>query len=72
MTHTCHWPGCNQPVQPRFWGCYRHWRKLPAHLRERIWAYYRRGQEIDQKPSPEYIAVAREVQEWCEAHPEVR
>ena len=38
--------------------------KLPLRLRNRIWATYRAGQEIDKRPSESYLAVAMEVQEW--------
>jgi hypothetical protein len=62
--HHCHWPGCNQQVAPARWGCRAHWFALPKHLRDRIWRAYRPGQERDQKPSAEYVTVAREVQAW--------
>lgn len=62
--HVCHWPGCTEQVTPAKWGCRRHWFMLPKVLRDKIWATFRPGQERDMKPSPEYVAVAREVQEW--------
>lgn len=62
--HTCHWPGCSVPVEPKYWGCRDHWFALPGHLRGRIWTHYRPGQEISKKPSPEYVAAARAVQDW--------
>lgn len=62
--HHCHWPGCPERVPPAKWGCKRHWMMLPEYLRDRIWAAYRPGQEKDMRPSREYLAVAREVQEW--------
>lgn len=62
--HTCHWPGCETPVPPQMWGCKGHWFTLPKALRDRIWATYRRGQEITKSPSPEYIEAALAVQEW--------
>lgn len=62
--HFCHWPGCQTPVEPRFWGCRVHWFKLPGNLRSKIWATYRAGQEITKTPSEEYLAAAAEVQEW--------
>lgn len=46
------------------WGCKPHWFSLPKPLRDRIWATYRRGQEIRKDPSPEYIRVAQDVQHW--------
>lgn len=62
--HTCHWPGCGKSVPPAMWGCKTHWFKLPARLRAKVWATFKPGQEITKTPSPEYLAVAREVQEW--------
>lgn len=62
--HTCHWPGCYLYVPPKMWGCRNHWYKLPKKLRDKVWENYRSGQEIDKKPSAEYLAVAKEVQEW--------
>jgi hypothetical protein len=62
--HHCHWPGCDQPVPPAMWGCKRHWFKLPKRLRDRIWATFRPGQEVNMTPSDEYLAVATEVQKW--------
>jgi hypothetical protein len=64
MTHHCHWPGCERAVPPRLWGCREHWYRLPSHLRKRIWATYRPGQEIDKDPSSDYIAAAKAVQKW--------
>lgn len=64
MSHTCHWPGCQAEVPPRFWGCLKHWRKLPGHLRARILNAYRPGQEIDKRPSVEYVEAAKAVQQW--------
>ena len=62
--HTCHWPGCPKEVPPAMWGCKLHWFALPKHLRDRIWATYRPGQEITKTPSPAYLEAAREVQAW--------
>lgn len=68
--HTCHWPGCQRPVPPAMWGCRDHWFSLPKYLRDEIWRTYRRGQEITKDPSPEYIEVARRVQDWIHARNE--
>lgn len=65
--HHCHWPGCEKQVPPAMWGCVTHWFKLPLHLRSKIWEAYRPGQEQDARPSAEYIAVAKEVQEWIKS-----
>lgn len=66
--HTCHWPGCDKRVPPKLWGCRLHWYALPKDLRDRIWQTYRPGQEIDKRPSTEYIAVAKDVQNWIIAN----
>ncbi len=65
MGHHCHWPGCRKEVPPKLWGCKRHWFMLPLYLRNKIWAAYRPGQEITKDPSPEYLAAAGEVRQWC-------
>lgn len=62
--HHCHWPGCNASVPPALWGCYKHWMMLPKHLRDKVWAAYRPGQEVNMTPSVEYLEVAEEVQKW--------
>ena len=66
--HHCHWPGCPRSVPPAMWGCYEHWMRLPKHLRDKVWAAYRPGQEIDMRPSREYLDVAEEVQTWIRTH----
>lgn len=66
--HECHWPGCDRQVPPAAWGCQTHWYKLPKALRTRIWKAFRPGQEKTKTPSAEYIAVAREAQDWIAAH----
>jgi hypothetical protein len=50
------------------WGCYYHWMKLPKSLRDKIWAAYRIGQEKTMTPSREYLAAAREAQEWIRSN----
>lgn len=62
--HACHWPGCGRQVPPAMWGCRAHWYKLPAHLRTLIWRTYRPGQEIDGRPSRDYVTAARAVRKW--------
>ncbi len=63
-SHTCHWPGCTEQVKPAVWGCRTHWYRLPIDLRNKVWRAYRAGQEETMTPSAEYVAVAREVQEY--------
>jgi hypothetical protein len=67
-THFCHWPSCRHQVPARLWGCKKHWFTLPEMIRHRISRAYRQGQEIDKTPSLEYIAVAREAQEWIQKY----
>ena len=64
MAHRCHWPGCEVEVEPKFWGCWPHWRSLPKRLQDRIWKAYRRGQEVTKTPSAEYVQAAKDVQAW--------
>lgn len=66
-THQCSWPGCTTMVPVKMWGCRPHWYKLPAVLRNKIWAAYRPGQETDGRIGREYAEVYREVQEWIAA-----
>jgi hypothetical protein len=66
--HTCHWPGCGKQVPPAMWGCKTHWFRLPAILRAKVWRAYSPGQEERMDPSPEYLKIAHEVQEWINAN----
>jgi hypothetical protein len=50
------------------WGCSKHWFTLPVELRNRVWAAYFPGQEIDMTPSETYLEVADEVQRWIRQH----
>ena len=65
--HHCHWPGCDKQVPPAMWGCKAHWFALPRALRNKIWATYAPGQEVNLTPSAAYLEVAHEVQEWIKA-----
>jgi hypothetical protein len=38
--------------------CANHWRMVPEVVRQLIWNHYREGQEIDKRPSTDYIATA--------------
>jgi hypothetical protein len=66
-SHHCHWPGCEAQVPPAMWGCKPHWFSLPRGLRDRIWRAYQPGQERTMRPSAEYIAAAKAVQDWIVA-----
>lgn len=65
MSHRCHWPNCKTDVEARFWGCLLHWSRLPADIKRGIWLHYRPGQEIDKKPSAEYVDIALKAREWA-------
>jgi len=56
--HRCHAIGCTVAVEPRIFMCRRHWRMVPRDVRKAIWANYRPGQEIDKRPTREYLRVA--------------
>ncbi len=59
--HTCHAKGCEVPVPPRMLMCYWHWRRVPRALQRQVWATYRPGQEVDKRPSEEYLAAMRDA-----------
>lgn len=56
--HVCHAYGCTTPVPPKMLMCPPHWRMVPQALKNAVWRYYRPGQEIDKKPSRQYLAAA--------------
>ena len=68
--HHCHWPGCGEQVPPAMWGCKTHWFRLPKALRDRIWATFAPGQEVDMTPSAAYLRVADDVQRWIKEQTE--
>lgn len=55
--HFCHATGCNMEVPPKLLMCLKHWRMVPREMRAAVWRHYRPGQEIDKKPSREYLVV---------------
>jgi len=67
MSHLCHRPTCQVQVPPKLLACRPHWFQLPKHIRARIWATYRPGQENDKRPSPAYLAVVKEALAFWEA-----
>lgn len=71
--HACHWPsGCTTQVKPNMWGCSKHWFLLPRHLRNKVYATYRPGQEIDNRsPSMQYIRVLEEIRVWVKENEEL-
>lgn len=61
MSHVCHAKGCSVPVPPKLLMCRKHWRLVPRALQRQVWAHYRAGQEIDKRPTMEYLDVADEA-----------
>lgn len=55
MKHTCHARGCAREIPPQLLMCSVHWRLVPTPNRLEVWKHYRNGQEIDKRPSPEYL-----------------
>lgn len=57
--HTCHAVGCGRAVPPRLVMCNRHWRMVPRQLQREVWRHYRKGQEIDKRPTLAYLIAQR-------------
>lgn len=72
MKHHCHWPTCTKEVPPAMWGCRTHWFTLPKSIRDKIWATYRPGQEIDKNPSDEYMEAFEEAYNWATEYEQKR
>lgn len=66
--HGCHWPGCDKKVPPAMWGCRHHWFSLPKPIRDEIWKTYRPGQELDKRPSAEYMKAAEAARAYIFQH----
>lgn len=56
--HACHHPRCTKQVPPHLFACSVHWFSLPIRLRNAILRTYRKGQEVDKRPSDEYKHAA--------------
>ena len=59
MPHACHALGCNFPVPPELFMCFKHWTMIPEHLQKAIKKHYRHGQCKDRKPSQAWIEAAK-------------
>lgn len=57
--HLCHAMGCAREVPPALLMCLRHWRLVPREIQRLVWKHYRKGQEIDKRPSKEYLEVMK-------------
>lgn len=72
--HLCHAVGCNIRIPPNRLMCAYHWYMVPPVLRRGVWRTYRPGQEVDKRPSKDYLDVAREAINYVareEGQPEV-
>jgi hypothetical protein len=58
MDHPCHAVDCKTQVHPRFLMCPRHWGMVSARTKRLVWSTYRKGQEVDKRPSREYLAAS--------------
>lgn len=61
MPHLCHAKNCTIAVPPRLLMCIRHWRMVPLDIQRLVWKHYRPGQEIDKRPTREYLAVMQQA-----------
>lgn len=61
IKHLCHARGCPIAVPPKLLMCIRHWRMVPRDIQRRVWAHYRPGQEIDKRPTRQYLEVMNEA-----------
>ena len=59
IIHCCPMPGCGRPIKAKFVLCADHWHTFPKEIQTRVWRHFRRGQDLDDKPSREYIAAAQ-------------
>lgn len=55
MPHYCHATGCQTQVKPSLLMCKKHWSLVPDEIQKEVWKHYRKGQEVDKKPSEEYL-----------------
>ncbi len=57
MSHLCHANNCIKEVPPKMFMCLKHWKMVPKNVQADIWKNYRRGQEIDKRPTKRYLYV---------------
>ena len=46
-------------VDPQYLMCRPHWTRVPKSLADTVWSTYRHGQEVDKRPSREYLTAAK-------------
>lgn len=56
--HFCHAVNCTKIVAPKMLMCFQHWRMVPKPLQQAVWAHYRPGQEVDKRPTSDYLDAA--------------
>jgi len=56
--HRCHAADCNVTVPPKLLFCLRHWKMLDISKQRLVWFTYRKGQEVDKRPSKAYLAAS--------------
>ena len=59
--HVCHADRCTKAIAPAFLMCPMHWRMVPAEIQRRIWLLYRPGQEVDKRPTGQYMTAMKEA-----------
>lgn len=57
--HSCHATGCKKAVRPALLMCLPHWRMVPKDIQKLVWKNYRPGQEVDKRPTREYLEVMK-------------
>lgn len=61
--HYCHADGCRERVPPKMLMCKKHWKMVPQHLKDEVWAHYQPGQERLDDTSPaisgDYLEAAQ-------------
>ena len=55
--HCCHAYACPVVVPAKMLMCLKHWRMVPQSTQRLVWKHYRPGQEVDKRPSKEYLEV---------------
>ena len=58
MSHHCHAIDCETDVPPAMQMCKRHWGMVPKFRQRAVWNSYRKGQEVDKRPSAQYLYAA--------------
>jgi hypothetical protein len=48
--------------------CRQHWFALPPEIRKLIWRTYRPGQEVDKRPSREYLDAFKQAEDFWNRH----